>query len=103
MDIQQLTNAMDAYGGNVAGTASETTQRRGRAGNAATPAQGDTVQVSQDGQLLNVARKVAQEAPDVRAEKVAQLRAQVANGTYARDSRMIAAGIVREEASLFRI
>ena len=103
MDIQQLTNAMDAYGGNVAGTTSETTQRRGRAGNAAPSAQGDTVQVSQDGQLLNVARKVAQEAPDVRAEKVAQLRAQIANGTYSRDSRMIAAGLVREEPSLFRL
>ena len=74
MDIQQLTNAMDAYGGNVAGTTSETAQRRGRTSNSATSAQGDTVQVSQDGQLLNVARKAAQEAPDVRAEKVEQLK-----------------------------
>ena len=67
MDIQQLTNAMDAYGGNVAGTTNETAQRRGRTSNAATSAQGDTVQVSQDGQLLNVARKarqIAQEAED---------------------------------------
>ena len=61
MDIQQLTNAMDAYGGNVAGTTSETAQRRGRTSNSATSAQGDTVQVSQDGQLLNVARKAAQD------------------------------------------
>ena len=104
MDIQQLTNAMDAYGGNVAGTTSETTPRRGRATGAAASAQGDTVQVSQDGQLLNVARKAAQEAtPDVRAEKVEQLRAEIANGTYARDSRMIAAGIIRDEAGLFSI
>ena len=103
MDIQQLTNAMDAYGGNVAGTTNETAQRRGRTSNAATSAQGDTVQVSQDGQLLNVARKAAQEAPDVRAEKVEQLRAEIANGTYARDSRMIAAGLVREEAALIKI
>lgn len=103
MDIQQLTNAMDAYGGNVAGTTSETTPRRGRATGAAASAQGDTVQVSQDGQLLNVARKAAQEAPDVRAEKVEQLRAEIANGTYARDSRMIAAGIIRDEAGLFSL
>ena len=87
----------------VAGTTNETAQRRGRTSNAATSAQGDTVQVSQDGQLLNVARKAAQEAPDVRAEKVEQLRAEIANGTYARDSRMIAAGLVREEAALFKI
>ena len=50
-----------------------------------------------------MARKAAQEAPDVRAEKVARLRAQVADGTYARDSRLIAAALVREESALFTI
>lgn len=103
MDIQQLTSALDAYGGTVAGagTADETPQRRSRTA-AAAPARGDTVKVSQDGQLLNVAFKAAQEAPDVRAEKVAQLRARIADGTYASDSRKIAAGILREEAALFQ-
>lgn len=102
MDIQQLTSALDAYGGTVAGagTADATPQRRSRT--AAAPARGDTVKVSQDGQLLNVAFKAAQEAPDVRAEKVAQLRARIADGTYASDSRKIAAGILREEAALFQ-
>ena len=101
MDIQQLTNAMDAYGGTIAGTAGEAAPRKGRAASAAT-AQGDTVRVSQDGQLLNVALKAAREAPDVRTEKVERLRTQIAEGTYARDSRAIAAGILREEAALFQ-
>ena len=103
MDIQQLTNAVDAYGGNVSGATGDAAQRRGRANGAGATPRGDTVQVSQDGQLLSVARKAAQEAPDVRAEKVARLRAQVADGTYARDSRLIAAALVREESALFTI
>lgn len=103
MDIQQLTNAMDAYGSNVTGASSDAVQRRNRNNSTTAVAQGDTVQVSQDGQLLNVARMAAQEAPDVRTEKVEQIKAQIADGTYARDSRMIAAGLLREEAALFQI
>lgn len=64
---------------------------------------GDTVSVSQDALLLTEARRTAQNTPDVRADKVESLRIQVANGTYKPDSRLIAAGLVREEPGLFRI
>ena len=64
---------------------------------------GDTVSVSQDALLLTEARRTAQNTPDVRADKVESLRIQVANGTYQPDSRLIAAGLVREEPGLFRI
>ena len=66
-------------------------------------AQGDTVSVSQDALLMTEARRAAQSAPDVRAEKVESLRIQVANGTYKPDSRLIAASLVREEPGLFRM
>jgi negative regulator of flagellin synthesis FlgM len=45
--------------------------------------------------------KAAQNAPDVRAEKVEQLRIQVSNGTYKPDSRLIASSLIREEPQLF--
>ena len=66
-------------------------------------AQGDTVSVSQDALLMTEARRAAQNAPDVRSEKVEALRIQVANGTYKPNSQLIAASLVREEPGLFRI
>ncbi|RRD70187.1 MULTISPECIES: flagellar biosynthesis anti-sigma factor FlgM [unclassified Desulfovibrio] len=62
---------------------------------------GDTVRVSRDALLLTEARRIAQNTPDVRAEKVEALRAQVAEGRYVPDSRRIAEALVREEAALF--
>ena len=68
-----------------------------------TPAGGDTISVSRDALLLTEARRTAQNAPDVRADRVAELRDQVANGTYNIDAQAIAQSLVREEPSLFRI
>ncbi len=64
---------------------------------------GDTISVSRDALLLTEARRTAQNTPDVRADRVAELRAQVANGTYTIDAQAIAESLVREEPSLFRI
>lgn len=71
--------------------------------NAADVARGDTVSVSQDAFLLTEARRAAQNAPDVRADKVEALRIQVADGAYRPDSRLIASGLIREEPGLFRL
>lgn len=64
---------------------------------------GDTISVSRDALLLTEARRTAQNTPDVRADRVEELRAQVANGTYTVDARVLAENLVREEPSLFRI
>ena len=64
---------------------------------------GDTISVSRDALLLTEARRAAQNTPDVRADRVEELRAQVANGTYTVDARVLAETLVREEPSLFRI
>lgn len=66
-------------------------------------AQGDSISVSQDALLLSEAHRVAQNTPDVRADKVEALRLQVANGTYKADSRLIAANLLREEPALFAL
>ncbi|WP_165068569.1 flagellar biosynthesis anti-sigma factor FlgM [Desulfovibrio sp. ZJ200] len=92
---------LDPY---AAGT-EKTGQARSRPAteNAADAARGDTVSVSQDALLLTEARRAAQNAPDVRADKVEALRIQVADGTYKPDSRLIASGLIREEPGLFRL
>ena len=81
----------------------KTTQAR--AADAAAPQTegGDTVSVSQDALLLTEARRTAQNTPDVRADKVATLRQEVADGTYAVDSRRIAQSLIREEPGLFQL
>ncbi len=62
---------------------------------------GDVVTVSHDARLLAEASRAAQDAPDVRTDKVAALRIQVQNGTYKPDSRLIASALINEEPALF--
>ncbi|MDE5878500.1 MAG: flagellar biosynthesis anti-sigma factor FlgM [Desulfovibrio sp.] len=97
---------LDPYANSTATTGAEKSE--GAAASRARPAEdgaggGDTISVSRDALLLTEARRTAQNAPDVRAERVAELRAQVANGTYNIDAQAIAESLVREEPSLFRI
>lgn len=102
MEIQTNTNPLlDPYttGLEKSGEA----RARARTESQSDGERGDTVSVSQDALLLTEARRTAQNTPDVRADKVESLRIQVANGTYQPDSRLIAAGLVREEPGLFRI
>lgn len=103
MDIQRTGSkpveiSSDRRTGNV-GVASSNTGRVG----GISPTAGDTVNVSLDGQLLNVARNVAHSANDVRLAKIEQIRQQMDAGTYIVDSRRIAEGILREDANLFGI
>lgn len=102
MEIKFNSNPLlDPY---AAGT-EKTGEVRSRAakGNSGDVASGDTVSVSQDALLLTEARRAAQNAPDVRADKVEALRIQVADGTYKPDSSLIAAKLIREEPGLFRL
>lgn len=64
-------------------------------------ASGDTVNVSRDALLLTEALRAAQNAPDVRGDKVDALRAKIANGGYEIDAKRIAASLIREDPGLF--
>ena len=102
MEIQTNTNPLlDPYATGL--EKSGEARVRARTESQSDGERGDTVSVSQDALLLTGARRTAQNTPDVRADKVESLRIQVANGTYQPDSRLIAAGLVREEPGLFRI
>lgn len=64
--------------------------------------QGDRVNLSGAARMMAEARRAAQEAPDIRQERVAQLKDQVENGTYTVDNRSIAEAVLREDMDLFR-
>ena len=56
----------------------------------------DRVQLSPQAQEMQRALDAVAAQPDVRAERVAELRQQVADGTYEVDARAIASRMVRE-------
>ncbi len=61
---------------------------------------GDTINLSGDAYLLNEARGAANSSTDVRQDKVASIKAQLADGTYKVDTQKIAQGILSDEQGL---
>jgi len=61
----------------------------------------DEVSVSGNARLLSAARETAAEHSGIRSDKVAQLKAQVAAGTYAPDGKVVAEKILSEELDLW--
>ena len=56
----------------------------------------DTVVISDAARRVQEARRQLDEIPDVREDKVAQLRNQIQNGTYEIDSEKIASKMIKE-------
>ena len=54
----------------------------------------DNVTLSSRSKVMGLANRAVQDAPEVRAERVAQLKAQIANGTYTSDAQAIAARLI---------
>lgn len=100
-DISQLLplNAYRRKQDQVDGSRSEARGETDRA--AAGESGGDRVSLSTVARTMTEAARVAQESPDVRSEKVAELKAQVEAGTYAADSRRTAAALLREDMLVF--
>ncbi|MEZ6854799.1 flagellar biosynthesis anti-sigma factor FlgM [Halodesulfovibrio aestuarii] len=63
--------------------------------------QGDRVSLSDEGRLRTEAYKEAMNAPEVREDKVAEIKAQIVSGEYKIDSEKIAEGLLRDELDLF--
>ncbi len=57
--------------------------------------EGDRAGITANARELNRALTIVEGAPDIRTERVAALRAQVANGTYAPDPREVARAILQ--------
>ena len=56
----------------------------------------DTVDISDTGKRIQEAQSLIQAIPDVRMEKVADLKARIENGTYEIKSEEIAGKMIRE-------
>ncbi len=81
-------------------TSAVRTARQQTCGSAASSA-GDKVSVSSDALLRTEAYKAASAAPDVRRDKVDEIRERLAAGDYHIDNRRIAARLVESELALF--
>ncbi|MDR2340069.1 MAG: flagellar biosynthesis anti-sigma factor FlgM [Deltaproteobacteria bacterium] len=60
---------------------------------------GDTVRISERSRLISKATELATLAPDIRSEKVADLTARIAAGTYNVSSKDVAESIIRKSIS----
>ena len=56
----------------------------------------DTVDISDTAKRVNAAKEELNRIPDVREEKVAELRKQIENGTYKVDSEEIADKMIKD-------
>jgi negative regulator of flagellin synthesis FlgM len=105
MDIKTILGINQSYGQNRVGRgdssdgASGTTRPTGTETTDAASA--DRVTLSDSAKLVSVATRTAQETPEVRADKVAELKAQVQAGTYQPDSKKIAEKMLTMESDLF--
>lgn len=61
----------------------------------------DVANMSNEALLLTEALRGAQNAPDIRDDKVAELKSAIESGTYNINARLLAEKIASEETSLF--
>ncbi|MDQ7833493.1 MAG: flagellar biosynthesis anti-sigma factor FlgM [Desulfovibrionaceae bacterium] len=102
MDINELFGTGKAYGQNRVGSG-QTGQVAGSgrdAKSARTTGASDTVTLSGNAKLFSQAVRDAQNAPEVRVERVAELKAQVESGEYQPDSHKIAEKMLLAEIDL---
>lgn len=62
---------------------------------------GDRTGISEEAKLLSEAFKAASGAPDVRRDKVEEIKARIAAGNYVVDAQKIAQGVIRDDLDFF--
>lgn len=60
------------------------------------PSQKSNVEISDGALLMRQASEIAKNSPDIRADKVAALKAQIQNGSYRVDAKAVADKLVDE-------
>ncbi len=101
MEIKNVITGLGTYDqSKVDKTETEGTKtRRGKATESVSSG-GDKINFSDEAVLRTEAYKAAMAAPDVRQDRVEELKAQVAAGTYQIDNHKIAEKLVKEELEL---
>jgi len=101
MEIKKLYGDMNAYSSQNMQETQRVQQDQAAAQGATTAQQtGDTVALSSQAKLLATSVSTASTSPDMRADKVRDLKEQVQAGTYKPDIRKAAANLLRDEVSL---
>lgn len=101
MDINRI-NSMQISMYRAESTQEKATDRAKRTKETSSSAQGDKVNLSNNAQLRDVARRTAQEALDIRQEKVDKLKGQLENGSYEIDVRQLAAQLLLDDNEMFK-
>jgi negative regulator of flagellin synthesis FlgM len=96
MEITGLIGSLKGYG---RVDKPEPASRRDK-GAKASSGQGDSVTLSGEARLVGSAMSAAQQTPDVRRQKVEELKALVESGQYKPDVRKTAAKLVEEDLEL---
>ena len=98
MEINKLIGELNPYvkkkvGENQSGSSSSRSSR-------AEQQSSDTVNLSSEAKLRGTALQTATTSPDVRADKVRELKEKVRNGTYQPDIRKAARNLLRDDFEL---
>lgn len=100
MEIKNLLTGLNPYDrARLEKAEGQQVKNKGASG-AASSAKGDRVQFSDEGKLRTEAFQTASNTPDVRRDKVEEIKARIAAGEYQVDSRKIAENLVRDELDL---
>jgi len=101
MVIKNIAGEMNPYTNKkVGGQRTTEVQQRAQEASKSSGEQADRVVLSSEARLRGAALQTANEAPDVRREKVDRLKEQVKNGTYQPDLKKAAANLIRDDLSL---
>jgi negative regulator of flagellin synthesis FlgM len=101
MEIKNYLNGIGQYDKTSLEKSGTDAVRNAKDSAATETSKGDAVQFSDEALLRAEAYKTASATSDVRSDKVAALKAQVANGTYQVDGSKIAANLLADETDLF--
>jgi negative regulator of flagellin synthesis FlgM len=100
MEIKKLYGDMNAYSSQSTQESQRVQQDQSAQNATTTKLSGDTIALSPEAKLLATTVSSANTSPDVRADKVRDLKEQVQAGTYKPDIRKAAANLLRDEVSL---
>lgn len=99
MNIKNLTG-LNPYNNRKVQEGAKPQQASNSSSSQSARASGDQVQLSPEARLLGTAHAEAEQAPDVRQDKVRELKEKVRNGTYKPDVKKAAANLIRDDLDL---
>jgi negative regulator of flagellin synthesis FlgM len=98
--VNQVNGNIERARAAMAATALRSSKAYSAAPTNAPARQPDAVELSQAARSLNAAQKAVGSAPEVRADRIAAIKAGIADGSYTVDSRVLAQAMVSKAASI---